>query len=105
MYYYMDMPFESEQIAKNTFGSIKMYYIGEPTLGYVNQGVNVKLRGYVLLSVDAGKLDYITNAAEGSQAIIADTGETYILCNNEWIKWTGSSGGGSAGVTIKWNQL
>jgi hypothetical protein len=103
MYYYMDMPFESEQIAQSTFGSIKMYYVGEPY-----QGANVKLRGYVLLSADAGKLDYITNAAEGSQAIIADTGETYILCNNEWIKWTGSSGGGGgtgAGVTIKWSQL
>lgn len=85
MFYYMDMQFESEEIAKNTMGSIKMCYVGETSLGYANNAKQ-KYRKYTLLSVDFAKLSLINNAIDGSEALAVDTGETYILCNDAWIK-------------------
>lgn len=102
MYYCMDMEFVSKNSIPD-FGSIKMYYVGDPTFGYVNHGKNVRLRAYTLLSKDLGKLSLITNAADGSQALIVDTGKTYILCDNEWHEWERDAS--NAGVTIKWNNI
>ena len=101
MFFYMDMGFPTENDVPD-FGSIRMYYIGEPTLGYTNYGTNIKLRGYTLLSKDIAKLNLITNAADGSQALVVDTGKTYILCDHQWREWTGSI---NAGTTIKWNNI
>lgn len=100
MYYYMDMAFSSPDDVPD-FGSIKMYYIGESTLGYCNDGTNKKLRGYTLLSEDISKLNLITNANDGSQALVVDIGQTYILCASQWRKWTGQVNG----TTIKWNNI
>ena len=83
MYYYMDMPFNSIDDVPD-FGSIKMFYVGEPNLGFVGTTQSVKVRGYLLLSSDINKLDLINNAADGSQAIIVDIGKTYIKCDNTW---------------------
>lgn len=101
MYFYMDMAFPTKNDVPD-FGSIKMYYIGEPTFGYINHGINIKLRGYILLSKDLTKLNLICNAADGSQALVIDTGKTYILCDKEWHEWNGS---GNTGATIKWNNI
>lgn len=104
MFYHLDMPFESEQIAKSTMGSIAMYYVGEYNQGFT--GTIHKVRGYTLLSADIGKLNLITNAADGSQALVVDTGRTYLLCDGQWREWTGNTGsGGSIGATIKWNHF
>lgn len=102
MYYYMDMEFVSESSIPD-FGTIQMYYVGDTKFGFVNYSSAVKLRGYTLLSKDISKLNLITNAADGSQALIVDTGKTYILCDSQWIEWTGGSG--SMGTTIKWNNI
>lgn len=101
MYYYMDMEFASESDAPN-FGSIQMYYVGEPKLGFAVHSTNIKPRGYTLLSKDISKLNLITNAADGSQALVIDIGKTYILCDSQWIEWTGN---GNVGTTIKWNNI
>lgn len=85
MFYYMDMPFVSEEIAKNAMGSIQMYYIGETNLGYVNNS-NCKYRKYTFVSTDLDKLNLINNAIDGSMALAVDTGDTYILCNKQWQK-------------------
>ena len=99
MYYYMDMAFPSESDVPD-FGSIKLYYIGEPVHGYQNHGIK-KIRGYTLLSDDIPKLDLITNAADGSQALVVDAREIYLLCDGEWYKWQSNS----TGVTIKWQNI
>lgn len=102
MYYYMDMPFESESIAKQRFGSIKMFYRNnDDRLGGLSNGVDIRLRSYVLLSTDYAKLSNITNAADGSKAIEADTGKVYILCDSLWREWTGTTDA----LSIKWEQL
>lgn len=85
MYYYNDMPFESEQSALNTMGSIKMFYAGDPRTGFVENS-RVKHRRYVLLSTDIAKLANINNAADGSVALAVDTGDKYVLHNNSWVK-------------------
>lgn len=104
-FYYMDMVFKSQSDVPD-FGSIHMYYVGEPKFGYVNQSANVKVRAYTLLSNDISKLNLITNAADGSQSFVVDTGKTYILCNGQWIEWVGSNGGGgSTAVPLKWNHF
>ena len=99
MYCYMEMIFPSEADAPD-FGSIKMYYVGELKNGYQNYGINNKVRGYTLLSDDIPKLDLITNAADGSQALVVDTGDVYVFCSEEWRKWQGGTG-----VTIKWQNI
>lgn len=101
MYFYMDMAFPTKNDVPD-FGSIKMYYIGEPTFGYINHGINIKLRAYTLLSQDINKLNLITNAADGSQALVIDTGETYIFCAGQWRLWTGS---GNKDTTLKWSHF
>lgn len=102
MYYCMDMEFKSENTIPD-FGTIKMYYVGDTKLGFVNLSSRTKLRGYTLLSKDISKLNLITNAADGSHALVVDTGKTYILCNEQWIEWTGNNSG--VGTTIKWNNI
>lgn len=102
MYCYMDMFFKSENDVPD-FGTIHMYYRGEAKNGYVENSIDIKLRCYALLSKDISKLNLITNAADGSQALIVDTGKTYILCDKEWHEWCGS--GGNIGTTIKWNNI
>ena len=104
MYYCMDMEFVSESSIPD-FGSIRMYYVGDKTLGFVNWSSRIKLRGYTLLSKDINKLNLITNAADGSQALVVDTGQTYILCDSQWIEWVSNNGSGSVGTTIKWNNI
>ena len=89
MYYYMDMPFNSIDDVPD-FGSIKMFYVGEPNLGYSNNKGN-KIRKYILLSNDIEKLNLINNASDGSKAMIADTGQIYIYCSNAWIEWKNSN--------------
>lgn len=102
MYYYMDMPFDSETVAKQTFGSIKMYYRNnDDRLGGLSNGVDIRLRSYVFLSSDYSKLSNITNAADGSKAVEADTGKVYILCANQWREWTGTS----YAMSIEWEQI
>ena len=95
MYYYNDMPFNSEAEALQAFGSIKMYFRDKDCLGSPDK----RLRGYVLLSADISKLSTITNAIEGSRALVTDTGKEYILSNGQWSEWTG---GGSA---IRWSHF
>ena len=36
------------------------------------------------MSTDISKLNNITNATDGSKAIVADTGAIYLFCNNAW---------------------
>lgn len=105
-YYIMDMPFESKENAPD-FGTLKMYYVGLPQFGYVEQETKYRIRGYTLLEKDLNKLNLITNAADGSQAIVVDTNETYILCNKEWIKWSIDTGGGGGTtlISMKWKHL
>lgn len=98
MYYYMDMPFSTEQEAKQKLGSICMYFKGKPPLGYID-GTNVAYREYSLLSTDISKLDNITNAIDGSKAFAIDTGKIYILCSNQWREWTGG-----VSSDIKWSH-
>lgn len=102
MFFYMDMGFSTENDVPD-FGSIKMYYIGEQTLGYTDYGTNIKVRGYTLLLKDIDKLNLITNAADGSQALVVDTCEKYILCAKEWHRW--SECNENTGTTIKWNNI
>ena len=97
MVYYLDMPFEKEEDIPD-FGSIAMYFVGLPQLGY-HEYNNKKFRKYVLDSVDITKLNLINNAIDGSQAEILDTGDKYILCENQWIKQPTTSSGGSGDVT------
>ena len=86
MYYYMDIPFADEAIAKSTLGSIVMYYRNnDDRLGTTTYGGDIRLRYYVFLSADYSKLANITNATDGSKAIAADTGDVYLLCNGTWI--------------------
>lgn len=89
MYSYMDIIFKSEDDAPD-FGSIKMYFVGGKELGYIEEG-NKRLRKYVLLSTDLTKLNLITNALNGSSAFVIDTGETYKLSDNGWLKWSEAS--------------
>lgn len=85
-YYYNDMPFADEATAKSTFGSIKMYYRNNnDRLGTTSTALDLRLRYYVFMSTDYSKLSNITNAADGSKAIAADTGDLYILCNGSWL--------------------
>lgn len=100
-YYYMDMPFTSQQIAEQTFGSIQMRRRGKDRLGTAVDGTDLRLREYVFLSTDLSKLNNITNAVDGSEAYATDTGKIYILCSNQWREWTGSS----IGTTLKWNHV
>ena len=102
MYYYNDMPFDTEQAAKTAMGSIKMYYAGTQILGYVNQ-LDCRYREYTFLSEDIDKLDTITNASDGSRALAVDTNRTYILCTGEWREWTGGNSGGTG--SIKWDSI
>lgn len=101
MYCYMDMFFESENDVPD-FGTIHMYYIGEAKNGYVNNGIDIKIRCYTLLAKDINRLNLITNAADGSQAFVVDTGKTYLLCDGEWREWIGNS---NSGITVKWNNI
>lgn len=100
MYYYMDMPFESQTVAEQTLGSIKMFRRSPDRLGTAADGSDIRWRGYVLLATDISKLSNITNAAEGSEAFIADTGKIYMLCDGQWSEWTGSGG-----TTLKWSHV
>lgn len=102
MYYYMDMEFVSESSIPD-FGTIQMYYVGDAKFGFVNYNSAVKLRGYTLLSKDISKLNLITNAADGSQALVVDTGKIYILCDSQWREWNGNDS--RVGTTIKWNII
>lgn len=34
MYFYLDMPFNSTEQAKNALGDIKMFFVGTKELGY-----------------------------------------------------------------------
>lgn len=67
----MNMTFEENAIPD--FGSIRM------TQSRAN-GCNE----YVLKSVDAHKLNSITNAADGSTALCTDTWDIYVLHMGEW---------------------
>lgn len=60
----------------------------------------IGVNGQVTSAVDKKYL--ITNAADGSQALVVDTGKIYILCDYQWREWTGSI---NAGTTIKWNNI
>ena len=105
-YYIMDMPFESKEVAPD-FGTIKMYYVGQPQSGYVEQEAKYRIRGYTLMKKDLKKLKQITNAADGSEATVVDSNEVYILCDGEWTKWAVSTGG-SGGTTVsalKWKHM
>lgn len=84
MYIIMDMPFLSIADAPD-FGSIGMYFVGSKELGYMEQE-NKRYRKYALLSSDINKLNNITNALDGSEALAVDTGDIYILHNNTWTK-------------------
>lgn len=103
-YYIMDMPFESKETAPD-FGTIKMYYVGQPQSGYVEQEAKYRIRAYTLTEKDLEKLKLITNAADGSEAIVVDTGKIYLLCDNQWVEWTGNNSDGSIVTTIKWNHF
>ena len=94
MYYIMDMPFASKEEAPD-FGTITMVYAGMPQLGYIRQGGCI-FRCYTFLSKDISKLNQINNAADGSKALAVDTGDVYILCDQNWYKQPISSGGGSS---------
>ena len=87
-YYYMDMPFPSKQIAQTTMGTISMFAKGNDRYGTASDGSDLRFRSYVCLSQDVNKLQNITNAIDGSKAYIADTGDLYILCSNQWRKYT-----------------
>ena len=52
--------------------------------GSTQNGEYIKYREYVLMSTDISKLNNITNATDGSKAIVADTGAIYLFCNNAW---------------------
>ena len=82
MYVKLGMFFKSEIDAPD-FGSISMYFVGPKEQGYVEDG-NKKIRKYTLLSTDLNKLNNITNALDGSEALTVDTGNSYILSNNTW---------------------
>lgn len=84
MYFYLDMPFNSTEQAKNALGDIKMFFVGTKELGYKEQGYN-KYRKYILTSKDIPKLQNITNALEGSTAYVSDIQKTYFLCHGQWI--------------------
>lgn len=84
MYMALDMQFNSPSQAAEKIGSIKMYYVGNPTTGYIKQD-GKKIRQYILLSKDISKLNNITNALDGSHAFVVDIDETYTLCNNQWV--------------------
>lgn len=98
--YYLDMYFPSEEDLPD-FGSLHLTWVGGQILGVkqkdrYGRDIDKRMRKYVFLSDDLNKLSLINNAADGSQAIAADTGERYILCEGTWNKVSrGSSGGGS----------
>ena len=75
MYVKLGMFFKSEIDAPD-FGSISMYFVGPKEQGYVEDG-NKKIRKYTLLSTDLNKLNNITNALDGSEALTVDTGNSY----------------------------
>lgn len=89
MYIYMDMVFTSPSDVPD-FGSIQMYFTGTKEEGYV-EADNKKFRKYSFLSIDKSKLNNITNALDGSQALAVDTGDIYILYNNQWVEKAGSA--------------
>lgn len=83
MYFYLDIPFNTEEEAHTALGNIKLIYKGLKELGYINYN-NKQYREYVLTSTDIPKLSNITNAADGSKAVVTDTKRTYYLCNGTW---------------------
>jgi hypothetical protein len=78
-----------------------MYYVGTKDLGYVEEG-HKKFRKYTFQSTDLNKLSLITNAIDGSQALAVDTGQIYILYDDQWREWTNST---NIGTTIKWKNI
>lgn len=106
MYYYADMPFDSLTDAIEHLGTIKMCFIGRNRLGTAADGTDLRVRGYVFMSEDLEKLNNIINAADGSRAVAADTGYTYLLCNGEWRVWKSKGGsGGDDDSPGEWEDL
>lgn len=101
-YYYMDMEYKTKDDVPD-FGSITMCHVGRQSSGFVIQyknNVHYAIREYTLLEKDLDKLNLITNAADGSKAMVIDANKIYVLCNGEWFEWksdNGSGGGSSSG--------
>ena len=96
--YYLDMCFPDGVVPD--FGSIRMTDVSRTYFDYTDDHGNKtrkRLRKYILKSEDKSKLSLITNAADGSKALLVDTSEIYILCDGQWskISRSGGSGGGS----------
>ena len=93
--HYLDMYFPTENDIPD-FGTIRLINVG-PIIGdrterdQYGKVIDMRLREYVLLSDDISKLQLINNAADGSKAIIVDTGKEYILAYNQWREWTGGN--------------
>ena len=87
MYYYLGMGFNSPEDCPD-FGSISILYVTKQQFYSPEQ----KTRIYTLLNKDISKLNNITNAKNGSYAIVTDTNQLYILRNGFWVE--ASQGGG-----------
>lgn len=87
MYYYLGMGFNSPEDCPD-FGSISILYVTKHQFYSPEQ----KTRIYTLLNKDISKLNNITNAKNGSYAIVTDTNQLYILRNGFWVE--ASQGGG-----------
>lgn len=92
MYIYMDMAFPTQQSIPD-FGSISMFFVAPENKGYISEG-GKKHRRYILLAADKDKLANITNALDGSEAILADTKKVLVLKDGQWIQKTSGGGGG-----------
>ena len=98
--YYLDMFFPTSDDIPD-FGTISLTDVGEKIVkskarDQYGHLIDLRIRKYTLLRKDINKLSLINNAADGSEAIIADTSEKYILCSGDWHKWTGSGGSDEA---------
>lgn len=73
------------------FGSIHITHVGCKITGTARtdsygKPIDFRIREYVLNSEDITKLALINNAADGSKAVAADTGDIFLLCEGVWNK-------------------
>lgn len=88
--FYLDMYFPAKNDVPD-LGTIRMTYVGCRILGapkndIYGHAIDLRVRNYVFMSVDGPKLSLINNAADGSKAVAADTGEVFIFCSGIWNK-------------------
>lgn len=103
--YYLDMYFPTNNDIPD-FGTIRMTNVGCKILGTnmtdnYEHKIDVRIRNYILMSCDSSKLDLINNAADGSKAVAADTGEEFVLCDGLWNRLPKPP----ISLPIKWHQI